>query len=133
MTNRDQAEQLWWTNRHTWHSWRERYKNKKAHFDPLIVQAVNEREQNKPPKQLEREHRVPVFAESEEDDSDEQEDVAREPEPAPARAKPKRVKRKAQDADNADEQSDPEPAKSVGKAVKRVKVSTQPKDAPNIK
>ncbi|CAE6506598.1 unnamed protein product [Rhizoctonia solani] len=34
-----EPQQLWWTNRHTWHSWRERYKNKKAHFDPLIIQA----------------------------------------------------------------------------------------------
>lgn len=29
-----------WSQRHSWQSWRERYKNRKAHFDPLIVAHV---------------------------------------------------------------------------------------------
>ncbi|CAE6467819.1 unnamed protein product [Rhizoctonia solani] len=128
-----EADQLWWASRHTWHSWRERYKNKRAHFDPLIIQAVNEREQNMPPGRLEREHRIPVFPESE-DDSDEQEDAAQEPEPVPARAKPKATKRKAQDASGImDERSDPEPTKPVGKKARRVKAGTQAENAPVIK
>ncbi|CAE6505783.1 unnamed protein product [Rhizoctonia solani] len=124
--------QLWWASRHTWHSWRERYKTKRAHFDPLILRAANEREENKTPKK--RELREPEFPESEEDDSDEQEDVAQEPAPSTSRARPKRAKRKEQDtSDVVDEQPEPEPAKQIEKRAKRVKISTQPEVAPAIK
>ncbi|KAI6027195.1 hypothetical protein EDC04DRAFT_2718259 [Pisolithus marmoratus] len=30
-----------WAARHTWHSWRERYKKNKAYFDPIIANIVN--------------------------------------------------------------------------------------------
>ncbi|CAE6427400.1 unnamed protein product [Rhizoctonia solani] len=119
------ANQIWWAHRHTWHSWRERYKNKRAHFDPLIIQAVNEREKNKP--QEYREFKLPRFSASEEEDSDEQEDAAPVAGPSKARARPKPIKRKAQDESVIeDEQPDPKPAKQAKKGPKRVKVGTQP-------
>ncbi|KAG8690191.1 hypothetical protein FRC11_013254 [Ceratobasidium sp. 423] len=128
-----EPSQLWWTNRHPWHSWRERYKNKKAHFDPLIIQAFNDREKNKKPSQ--RELRQPKFSDSE-DDSSEQENVVQEAGPSTtrARARPKAVKRKAQDDDDTmDEQHNPEPAKQIDRRAKRVKIGSQSKGAPTIK
>ncbi|KEP51118.1 cytochrome c1 heme lyase [Rhizoctonia solani 123E] len=118
--------QLWWASRHTWQSWRERYKNKRAHLDPLIIQAANDREQNKLPRRREREERLPIFPESDEEDSDEQEGVAQEPEPPVAKARPKRAKRKVLNSDIADEQPDQEPAKPIDRVAKRVKVGSQP-------
>ncbi|KAJ1307961.1 hypothetical protein OPQ81_002038 [Rhizoctonia solani] len=123
-----EPEHLWWTHRHTWHSWRERYKNKKAHLDPLIIQAVNERGKDMQPTQ--RQLRLPKFPDSEDDESNEEEGAAQEAGPSRARIVPKIVKRKAQDA--SDDQPDPEPVKRT-RGAKKAKVSSQPEGTISIK
>ncbi|CAE6441808.1 unnamed protein product [Rhizoctonia solani] len=152
-----QAEHLWWTHRHTWHSWRERYKIKRTHFDPLIIQAVDERETKKKPKK----HRVPEFPDSSIKDSDDEsedgeyvggeerpneangdEEEAQEARPSKARAKPKPVKRRA--SDSSEVEDDPEPPKQIKQSasqptrptprgVKRAKTGSRPEAPPFIK
>ncbi|KDN38282.1 hypothetical protein RSAG8_09581, partial [Rhizoctonia solani AG-8 WAC10335] len=122
-------DQLWWTKRHTWQSWRERYKTRSAHFDPLIFQTINEREQSKTPKQLGRQQRVPKFPESEEDNRDEQEDEAKEPESSTARARSRRGKRKAHDTSD----TMVETSKQIATGAKRIKSGTQIEDIPAIR
>ncbi|GAB1523163.1 hypothetical protein RhiTH_006293 [Rhizoctonia solani] len=142
---------------HTWHSWRERYKIKRTHFDPLIIQAVDERETKKKPKK----HRVPEFPDSSIKDSDDEsedgeyvggeerpneangdEEEAQEARPSKARAKPKPVKRRA--SDSSEVEDDPEPPKQIKQSasqptrptprgVKRAKTGSRPEAPPFIK
>ncbi|CAE6363149.1 unnamed protein product [Rhizoctonia solani] len=149
-----ESGQLWWTHRHTWHSWRERYKTKRVHFDPLIIQAVDESERNKKPKQL----RVPEFPDTKENSGgregagDENEsgeergsdERGQEPRPSTSRAKarPTLIKRRVPDSSEVEDepeqlkqpkQSSSQPTKPVTRASKKAKIASQPEAAPFIK
>jgi hypothetical protein len=82
-----------WSHRHTWQSWRERYKTRSSHFDPLIAAHVARHGKTKKPKPTEE----IVFS-----SSDGEEDASDGPPPD----RNIRSKRKVKDtSSNADEES----------------------------
>ncbi|CEL55805.1 hypothetical protein RSOLAG1IB_01817 [Rhizoctonia solani AG-1 IB] len=137
-----EADQLWWTQRHTWHSWRERYKTKRAHFDPLIIRAVDEMERDETPEQI----RLPEFPkkrnERDADASSEDENVetgrgkerAQQVRPSVTKAKPKPSKRRALDtSDEEDEPEQPKRLKQSSSQPKQIKQSASQSTKPTNK